>query len=397
MFKKSKIIVGAALLAVSVLSFTLPQQAEAINLGSIAGKAVGAAKEQQEINKALNYYDNEGRHELFEALKQEDGVNSDYNANAMLGRIMQRMTPAIAKSDATINSKPYNYFVNNQEFFNAYCALGHNMSVNIGAFWFLDYNEDKLAAVIAHELVHGQKEHPIKGAKKKMSVDFVMKTVGSEIGGANGLAAQVVAVHAKNTGVTKPNEWEADNIAFTYMADAGYNVGAPAAVWQAVIESSSDSSKKDVLSDILNPSTHPKDSDRRNNYSKKLTEYSNGKVTVDANSGEVKINGKTFMTPAAAGNMSGMQRSYFVAGNLCIDLKSFYASVECVERGLDPMTAHLVVADPSRTEKTRILSPASTTQASLPSLSGRTKPISSVSKRACYWMMREQTLSNGRH
>lgn len=37
---------------------------------------------------------------------------------------------------------------------------------------------------------------------------------------------------------------------------------------------------------------------------------------------------------------------------LCIDLKSFYASVECAERGLDPMTARLVVADPERTEKT---------------------------------------------
>lgn len=37
---------------------------------------------------------------------------------------------------------------------------------------------------------------------------------------------------------------------------------------------------------------------------------------------------------------------------LCIDLKSFYASVECVARGLDPMTTNLVVADPSRTEKT---------------------------------------------
>lgn len=37
---------------------------------------------------------------------------------------------------------------------------------------------------------------------------------------------------------------------------------------------------------------------------------------------------------------------------LCIDLKSFYASVECVERGLDPMTTNLVVADASRTEKT---------------------------------------------
>ena len=37
---------------------------------------------------------------------------------------------------------------------------------------------------------------------------------------------------------------------------------------------------------------------------------------------------------------------------LCIDLKSFYASVECVERGLDPMTTNLVVADPDRSQNT---------------------------------------------
>lgn len=36
----------------------------------------------------------------------------------------------------------------------------------------------------------------------------------------------------------------------------------------------------------------------------------------------------------------------------CIDLKSFYASVECAERGLDPLKARLVVADPDRGEKT---------------------------------------------
>ena len=37
---------------------------------------------------------------------------------------------------------------------------------------------------------------------------------------------------------------------------------------------------------------------------------------------------------------------------IAIDLKSFYASVECVERGLDPLAANLVVADESRTDKT---------------------------------------------
>ena len=37
---------------------------------------------------------------------------------------------------------------------------------------------------------------------------------------------------------------------------------------------------------------------------------------------------------------------------LAVDLKSFFASVECVERGLDPLTTNLVVADAARTEKT---------------------------------------------
>lgn len=43
-----------------------------------------------------------------------------------------------------------------------------------------------------------------------------------------------------------------------------------------------------------------------------------------------------------------MKQKFYV----CIDLKSFYASVECVLRGLDPLTTNLVVADGARTEKT---------------------------------------------
>lgn len=35
---------------------------------------------------------------------------------------------------------------------------------------------------------------------------------------------------------------------------------------------------------------------------------------------------------------------------ICIDLKSFYASVECVERGLDPLDTNLVVADEAKQE-----------------------------------------------
>ena len=63
---------------------------------------------------------------------------------------------------------------------------------------------------------------------------------------------------------------------------------------------------------------------------------------------------------------------------ICIDLKSFFASVECMERGLDPMTALLVVADQERTEKTICL--AVTPSLKAYGLSGRARLFEVVSK-----------------
>lgn len=58
-------------------------------------------------------------------------------------------------------------------------------------------------------------------------------------------------------------------------------------------------------------------------------------------------NRSVYEDPTRFWRYDGTHRIYII-----IDLKSFYASVECVERGLDPMTAKLVVADPSRGEGT---------------------------------------------
>lgn len=52
--------------------------------------------------------------------------------------------------------------------------------------------------------------------------------------------------------------------------------------------------------------------------------------------------------------MMAKQKTY-----IAIDLKSFYASVECKERNRDPLTTNLVVADKSRTEKTICLAVSS--------------------------------------
>ncbi len=65
---------------------------------------------------------------------------------------------------------------------------------------------------------------------------------------------------------------------------------------------------------------------------------------------------------------------------LCIDLKSFYASVECVERGLNPLTTNLVVADKGRTEKTICL--AVTPSLKAYGVSGRARLFEVVQKVA---------------
>ncbi|MDD6879440.1 MAG: DNA methylase [bacterium] len=68
-----------------------------------------------------------------------------------------------------------------------------------------------------------------------------------------------------------------------------------------------------------------------------------------------------------------MERIY-----VCIDLKSFYASVECIERGLDPLNTNLIVADSTRTEKTICL--AITPTLKQYGLSGRSRLFEVIKK-----------------
>ena len=67
------------------------------------------------------------------------------------------------------------------------------------------------------------------------------------------------------------------------------------------------------------------------------------------------------------------QRTY-----IAIDLKSFYASQECIERGLDPLTTNLVVADESRTEKTICLAVSPSLKAY--GVSGRARLFEAIQK-----------------
>ena len=314
--KKSSIIRTAASAALCLSLTTgavMPKQALAWDWLSAGLALFQVGAEYAYLNKQVSYLDNKGRDEYMGQIKDKYGVNTDPTANAMLTRIMTRLSDAVALTDDSIVKKPYNYFVNNDKSFNAFCTLGHNMSVNIGAFTKLNYNEDELAFVIAHEMGHGQKNHPAAGVKRALPLSILGALYASQNrNSASSVGAALVTTIGTAKWVTKPMESQADKLAFDYAVAAGYNVGGGAALWQHILEQNG--SKSSGFAELFND--HPTSVSRRDNYNKKITEWSKNQVTVNKETGLITVAGKPFYTPAKTTNMSPQEQAFLIAGNL---------------------------------------------------------------------------------
>ena len=305
--------VSAALCLTLTSGAVMPKQALAWDWLSAGLALFQVGAEYAYLNKQVSYLDNKGRDKYMGQIKDKYGINTDPVANAMLARIMTRLSDAVALTDDSIVKKPYNYFVNNDKSFNAFCTLGHNMSVNIGAFEKLNYNEDELAFVIAHEMGHGQKNHPAAGVKRALPVSIVAALYASQNRNtASSIGAALVSTVGTAKWVTKPMESQADKLAFDYAVAAGYNVGAGAALWQHILEQNG--SKSSGFAELFND--HPSSISRRNNYNKKITEWSGNQVKVNEENGLITVAGQPFYTPAKTSAKSPQEQSFLIAGNL---------------------------------------------------------------------------------
>lgn len=311
----SAVLAGVMGLGLSFTALPMPR-AHADVLGAILAGVQGVAIYGQ-VDKALNYYNNteEGRQKLFSSYKEKYGVNYDGYLNGQLTDMMGQLTSAIGAVDPTIHQKPYLYFINNDKSFNAFCSMGHVMSVNTGLY-SMTSNPDEIAVVLLHEMGHGQKNHVVSSTRKKMQVAVAAGVVSGAAGsGMADLALNILVNQIDNVQIGKSDEWEADNLALTYLLNSNYNPGASAAMWQRVMDRSK-TYKSSFVGEIFSPSDHPTHQQRRDNYAKRLTDLSGGNVTIDADKGMVKVGGKDFVAPHAYGDMSAKERSYFVMGNL---------------------------------------------------------------------------------
>lgn len=183
-----------------------PHLADAFDLSGTLGAVIGGAQQYRQIDAYMDHINNtdDGRNEYFQALIKDLGVSdNDYYAR-LLDDIMGRLTQGIGATDPSIYNKPYLYFLNADQTFNASCGLGHVMTVNEGIF-NLSENIDEIAVVIAHEMGHGQKDHVLHGTRKKLKTAIGGTILAGAIGGSafSDKAMGVLTQHINNVQITK--------------------------------------------------------------------------------------------------------------------------------------------------------------------------------------------------
>lgn len=304
-----------------------PQWVKVVGVGA----AVAALYQRQ--HEDIQFLDGKGRNEMLDEQKKATGVDNSVQDNKQLEQIMERFTKTLEPTEPSLKEKPFNYYVNPEDTFNAFCTLGHNLSVNKGVFDFTNHNTDEIAAVVAHEIAHGIHNHPKEGAYKSMNIK-VLETIYAVQNPSylSLLGTHIVASNLENRGVTKPMEKDADNYSFDYVVNAGYNIGAPAAVWQRIIDKKGEH-KQLFIGELFAPSSHPGEAWRRDNFAQKLTAYSGNKVTVNKKDGMIQINKKDFIIPAAVDSMSSEERAYLIAGNLAAVYHNNKVIPQAVQQG----------------------------------------------------------------
>ena len=268
--------------------------------------------EYKMIQNAVEQYETkEGKKELVDILKREKGVVGNKELNDELDEIMSRMQGAIAKHDSSIKDNPYVYFIANDSHFNAQCSFNRVLTVNKGTFSHFAH-DSQIAAVVAHEIGHGEYNH-MRNSKKELANSCMgLALLGMK--NDNGLVP-ILANRVSSLGTDRGAERQADDVSFQYMIDAGYNPGACAAIWQHEMDITNKVvTQKGKVEQLLNMDSHAGHQNRRDNFLKKLTDYSHGQVTYK--DGSVYVNGERLCSPGNIDKASGAERACLLMGQL---------------------------------------------------------------------------------
>lgn len=269
--------------------FFFPLRAIAADAWAIAAQAAGIWAAYQATLKSMTRLGNDVNAQM--AARSQDIATNGSAKNPrdvkLVDDIMERLINS-GGYELKANSLPFVWNVNASEKFNASCYPMDYISVNLGLLQNLNYDEDKIAAVLAHEMTHGIEQHSAKIYASAVAQQIGAVMVGANVNSANvdwsKLGGMVGYSVAKN--IIVPAEYAADEGGFYLMTSAGFNPGGSAAAMARM-----DYYFRYETRDFLEFDAHDKPSEqtfsdhpdtelREEKLSQLLTDYSCGHVTV---------------------------------------------------------------------------------------------------------------------
>lgn len=183
--------------------------------------------------------------ELAKKLLYRSKLSSDIYAMTMVNKVGKRLVNVVKDEMGTAPYKWDFFVLEKQSKANAFCLAGGKVFVYSGLFPYLD-NEDELALVLAHEMIHTLAHHQVK-RKKRRIVSKIGKSLVSIVSFLNPFSLPFVKKKEINHSealvneliffpYTQSQEYEADALGLELMKKAGYNPKAALTFWSKFLK-----------------------------------------------------------------------------------------------------------------------------------------------------------------
>ncbi|MBO4401277.1 MAG: M48 family metalloprotease [Selenomonadaceae bacterium] len=317
---------AAAVLTVAIF-FTPVPAAAADGIGVAIG-ALGTWASYESAYKSLLSLGNNVNAQMTARRQDVKENGSDKNPRDLqiVNAVMNQLVNA-GTYELRANSLPFIWHVNDSEKFNAACYPMNYVTVNRGLVQVLNYDENQIAAVLAHEMTHGIRQHSAKIYANAVARQVGAMMVGVNVDNANINWGRVPAMvkYSVAKDVILPLEYEADEGGFYLMTSAGFNPGGAAAA-MARMDYYLRFETRDFLEfdahDTPNEQTFNDHADtdvREKKLSELMTDYSCGHVTVKKSDRQYKvfIDGKeVYIAKNTGGQQNASTKAYYFAGGL---------------------------------------------------------------------------------
>ena len=349
----------AALLTCAI--FFLPARAIAADAWAVAAEALGVLEIYKSVLKSMLELGNNVNAQM--AARNQDIKTNGTAKNPRDVKLVSDIMTQLINSGAyelRVNSLPFIWNVNESEKFNASCYPMDFITVNLGLLKNLNYDENKIAAVLAHEMTHGIEQHSAKIYANAMAQQMGAVMLGVNIDNANvdwsKISGMVNYSIAKS--VITPAEYAADEGGFYLMVSAGFNPGGGAAA-MARMDYYFRYETRDFLEFDAHDkpaeqtfSDHPETEMRELKLSQLLTDYSCGHVTVKKveRAYKVFIDDAEIYSPNFTG---GADNAYYFAGGLARAFHDYNREIAFLENIGGKIQAAVTLAYKNENPETR--------------------------------------------